>query len=209
MVGGSHRGSTQGQFLQASQRGSAHSLIRKNLALNQSLVGALRTHLDDPNESPSFLHRIVLKSWLYGSEARHKCHHSHIYLEMKSLEILWLIAGWRTGPQVSYWQEHVFPMSSHLFISQRALRTHGSSASIFLVFRGGLPGTAFPESFLLDLASWLGEVVKKDSSGWSESNVRCLIQPCTRVSKRTRDGKRERNGKGGATEAAHQRSCTN
>lgn len=65
--------------------GSAHSLIRKNLALNQSLVGALKTHLDDPNESPSFLYHIVLKSWLYGSEARHKCHQSHIYLEMKSL----------------------------------------------------------------------------------------------------------------------------
>ena len=42
--------------------GSAHSLIRKNLALNQSLVGVLRTHSDDPNESPSFLHHIVLKS---------------------------------------------------------------------------------------------------------------------------------------------------
>lgn len=120
-------------------------------------------------------------------------------------EILWLIAGWRTGPQVFYWQEHVFPMSSHLFISQRALADTWVICLYFsLVFRSGLPGTAFPESFLLDLASWLGEVVRKDSSGWSESNVCCLcptLYPC----KRTRDGKRERNGKAGATEAAHQK----
>lgn len=39
-------------FFTGQSCGSAHSLIRKkNLALNQSLVGALRTHLDDPNES--------------------------------------------------------------------------------------------------------------------------------------------------------------
>ena len=121
-------------------------------------------------------------------------------------EILWLIAGWRTGPQVSYWQkEHVFPMSSYLFISQRALADTWVICLCFsLVFRGSLPGTAFPESFLLDLASWLGEVARKHSSGWSESNVRCLY-PTLYPQEITRDGKRERNGKGGTTEAAHQK----
>ena len=85
-----------------------------------------------------------------------------------------------------------FPMSSHLFTSQRVLVDTWVICLHFpLVFRGGLPGTAFPESFLLDLASWLGEVVRKHSSGRGESNV-CCLSPTLFLCRRARDGKREK-----------------
>lgn len=70
-----------------------------------------------------------------------------------------------------------------------------------LVFRVGLPGTAFPpESCLLDFGILTWEVVRKHGSGWSESNVSCL-SPTLFSCRRTRDGKGERNGKGGTTES--------
>lgn len=109
-------------------------------------------------------------------------------------KILWLIAGWRTEPQVSYWQkEHVLPVSSHLFIPQRALADTWVTCVHFLwsselAFLAPHP----PRELLVRL--WHPDLMRcfrNTAQDGGEPQMNCL-SPTLFSCGRTRDGQGER-----------------
>lgn len=82
--------------------------------------------------------------------------------------MLWLMAGWRTEPQVCCWQKelHVFPLSSHLFMPRGALVNTSVTCLPFLwslrlvslVLH--FPGEHLVRPWLPDLVRVLGSTVQ-------------------------------------------------